>query len=388
MSSALLPSNVGYYTRAITDANDTHGRYAAQLDDIKLIGRTKVPADWLPWLVRDAGLERLMPFVDWATLLEKGPAWLRIRGTPAATVEALGWVGWHVRFECGPAGTDLYDHYHVHLPTVPSLEEIERIVGIERVAKSTDSTFFRLVHGYDVRPVRGAMTRLAGARFARHSGVDLRPDWPRLSFRLQPVLHVNANARAIAAETLRIDTRAVRRGHVVLGRSRRPQRPTPGPVWGLQLSDSVMGRQLARVRAGSRFLPVAGLRGAVSIRGSRQALHVAMRKIAGETPRHGAARNAGVFTRPRTIQLMRVPDPISASAFAVVNPQLLIAAESFPVAATVGPLNLTAHAQLVGLMAEGAVTDLGNAPWSGLPWAGEWGEAPRAFAIEKQVETD
>lgn len=383
------------YTRAIADAHDTHGRYAALLDDIKLIGRTKVPAGWLPWLVRDAGLERLMPYVDWAVLLEKGPAWLRIRGTPAATVEALGWVGWHVRFECGAAGTDLYDHYHVHLPAVPSLEEMERIVGVERVAKSTDSTFFRVTHGYDHRKVRSGHTRMGQHIFGRDSGVDLRSDWPRLSFRFAETVRIDLGAGARASETLTVGTRAVRVGDIILSRSRLPERSKLASVLGLALGDSTRVTGSITVTAHDRLRPLAGVVGGRTRIGARQGLFIALQHERGTRPLLGHARSAGAFRLPLVRQLMAVPDPIVVADRFAVSPTVHVedvlgiatrTGDRRPLAGHPGDAGTRAHMEVTafGSVQISARVSLDDAAWSVLPWGDEpWGAAPtgQIFAV-------
>lgn len=379
MSSKLLPPDQGFHVEAIADAHDSEGRLTPSLDLIPHVGKDLVPAGWMPWLLRNAGLERLMPFVDWDVLWSEGPAWLRLRGTPAASVIAAGWLGWNIQFEDGAAGTALYDHYHIHLPDVPDLVELKRIIGVERIAKSTDSRFFRLVHGYDIRPVRGGHTRYGRHIWARHSGVELRPDWPRLSFRLKPVLHVSVEPRAWAAETLRVDGFAPRRGHVVHARSRRPERASPGPIWSLQFSDSTKANAGAQAHSADQLRPIAGLVGGCSRIASRQAVYMAMRNIAGERPVRGAMKAGAAFRLPRTIQLMRVPDSVQLPAFGLVGATVL-SRESIPVGTFAGPVNPTAHADATGLMTDGARATLDGAPWSGLPWGGDWGEAPRALA--------
>lgn len=389
MTSRLTPGPTGYFGRAIADANDTYGRHAADLDVVPHIGRTTIPAGWLPWLLRNEGLEPLMPHVDWQTLWEEGRAWLRIRGTAHASVQALGWIGWGVEFEYGAGGTDLYDHYQLHLDHVPWREELGRLVAVEMLAKSTDSKFFRLVSGYDVRPVRGGRSLFARSIFGRHSGVDIRPDWPRLSFKVHVTLHVPSTSKAHTAETLTVSTYATRRGDIIFGRSQFGSKATRGPIFGLQLSESTKATIGVSHRAAETFRPVAGLVGGRSIIGRRQSVHIALRKVPGQHAIFGRTRIGTLWRLATVEQLLAVPEPI----------QLVAMGQIVPTAHT--SETLTDHAHVVrgdrlavisdkpdAVPMLSAIANLSNAPWSGLPWGDEpWGASPRALATDTITET-
>lgn len=383
--SGLLVSGQPPATRAVAEANDSFSRLAQALDLIPQIGRTVVPDGWMPWLLRNAGLQALMPYIDWDTLWGKGPAWLTIRGTPAASVEALSWIGWDIRFEDGERGTSLYDRYHIHLDRVPWRSELERMIPVEMFAKSTDSIFFRLVHGIDIRPVRGGMSRFGGAIFGRFSGIDVRPDWPRLSFRATGVMHWPASTKVSASETLTIAAWASLRGDIVYGNSRLPSRPKLGPVFAMELSDSLtLTGPLADHRAIEAAFPVAGVVGGRTRFAGRQAVFVPYRLISGETPRLAAYR-FGQRLRPAEIErVLRIPDPIdltalvNAGATVTLHEQLLDLAE-----VTVAPSAFATDAP-DGPARIGTLATLQNAPWSGLPWGDDaLGNSPRVQATEE-----
>ena len=390
MTSRLTPGPTGYFGRAIADAHDTHGRYATNLDVIPQLGRNVVPPDWLPWLLRDAGLERLMPYVDWSVLWEKGRAWLPTRGTAQASIDALGWIGWTIDFEYGAAGTQLYDHYQIHLDRVPWRTELERLIPVEDFAGTEDSKFLRLISGYDVRPVRGGRSLFARSIFGRHSGVDVRPDWPRLSFKVHGVLQRTSSVQAQTAETLTVSTYATRRSDIVFGRSRFASKATRGPVFGLQLSESTKAAAGVDHRAAESLRPVAGLVGGRSIIGQRQSVFVALRKVPGQHAIFGRTRIGSLWRLPTVEQLFAVPDPID----------LVAAGRVVPVAQAHEALTDHAHVArgndglvLIGDEPDGtpmisAVANLSNAPWSGLPWSEEpWGSSSGAFATDTITET-
>lgn len=377
------------FTRLIAEANDTYGRHAASFEIVAQIGRTVTPADWMPWLLRDAGLQPLMPYVEWSTLWAEGRAWLRIRGTAEASVQALGWIGWGVEFEYGSGGTDLYDHYQLHLDRVPWRHELEQLIAVELLAKSTDSKFFRLVSGYDVRPVRGGHSRFGRSIFGRHSGVDVRPDWPRLSFKVHGVMHWPSSTKAHTSETLTIMTYAVRRGDIVHGRSRFTRRATRGPVFSLQLSESTKGTAGVNHRAIEMLRPLAGVVGGRSIHGRRQSVFVGMRKVLGQHARFGNTK-IGMLWRLATVeQLLAVPEPIRLDAIAGTVPT----SQAFEALTDLAHVERGDRFTLVDDAPDGdpriaAFADLSNAPWSGLPWGDDpWGTSPRAFATDETTET-
>lgn len=385
MTSALLPPGSGPYTEAIADANDTNGRLSGSLDMIRQIGRTVVPDGWMPWLLRNAGLQALMPYVDWSTLWAKGPAWLSTRGTPQASVDALSWIGWNIRFEDGEIGSPLYDRYQIHLDRVPWRDELERLIPVERFAKSTDSQFFRLVHGYDIRAVRGGRSRFGHALFARSSGVDVRADWPRLSFRVNALMFWPASTAVMSAETLTIATWASRRGDIVYGSSLYGSRPKPGPVFAMELSDSItLTGALADHKASDQPLPVAGVVGGRTRFASRQAVPLPVRLIAGETPALGSYR-FGQRLRPAAIErVLRIPDPVSIADLVFADAQITTHDRLLDrTNVIVGPAVQASDAPL-GPAQIGTKATLENAIWSGLPWGDEpFGTAPRVQATEE-----
>ncbi|WP_322997516.1 hypothetical protein [Castellaniella sp.] len=373
MSSRLLPPNAQPYTRALADAHDTHGRLKAHLDLIPQIGRTQTPAEWVPWILRNRGLEPLMPHVDWQTLLDHGQAWLRIRGTPHASLQALGWIGWPVRFEGGTLGMPDYDAYHIHLDRVPWRHELERIIEVERLAKSTDSHFYRLTAGWDVRKVRPGFTRHGSHIFGADSGLRVRDDWPLLSFRVRAYMLVRCAPRAAAGDTLLIST-YVGGGHIRGGFSLLPERATRGPTWGVTISDSILATAELVVRHAETIRPLAGIVGGRSRIGARQSVFGAWRLLPGERPRPGYYRFGGAWHLPRVVRLMAVSDPERADAVSVSGSHPLAAAISNAAGTRATVPIETAATETVQMSDHTVLTDAG---WSGLPWRdAPWGDAP------------
>ncbi len=68
----------------------------------------------MPWLLRNAGLQALMPYVDWSTLWAKGPAWLsHAAQTEASSTRCRGSDGISGSKD-GEIGSPLYDRYLIH----------------------------------------------------------------------------------------------------------------------------------------------------------------------------------------------------------------------------------------------------------------------------------
>lgn len=376
------------FTRVIAEANDTYGRHAVSFEIVPQIGRTVTPADWMPWLLRNAGLQRLMPHVDWSTLWDEGRAWLRIRGTAHASVQALGWIGWGVDFEYGAGGTDLYDHYHLHLDRVPWRHELKQLIAVEQMAKSADSIFFRVVHGLDARPVRSAHSRYAHDIWGNFSGVSVRPDWPLLSFQVNDGVVVQATSDVVVEDTLTDVTYASLRGDIVTARSRYGTRMGAGPVVGLELSDATAVLGGAKHSASDMVRPVAGVIGGHTRIAGPQACYIAVQKVMGERPIAGHSRYAEAFVLADVRQIMMVPEPIMVGAHVDAHAQVAVfdvltdfaqveRGDGLVVAADAldGPRHLT------------AVVNLNNAPWSALPWGDEpWGTSPRVLATDETTE--
>jgi hypothetical protein len=186
MSSAWLPSNAKPFTKALADANDSYTRLKGNVPTIAHIGRDTIPDGWLPWLLRNAGMQNVMAFVpeaNWSTVYGDR-AWVTYRGTAQAHVDALAWIGLTATYRDGPVDTDFYDHFDIVLDAFPvSHDALQRIVGLGFAAKSTASVYHRVIYGIDVDAARYAFNYRSGALYGTYSGVEWRPGWPNLSLR-------------------------------------------------------------------------------------------------------------------------------------------------------------------------------------------------------------
>ena len=185
MSAALLPYNAQPYELAIADANDSYTRLKGFIPDLPHVGRDLFPEGWLPWLMRNAGMQMVMahvPAENWLAVYQQR-AWLYIRGTGNAHVQAQSWIGFEATYRDGPVDTPYYDWFDVILDRMPIAGELEPVVGLGFAAKSTASFYHRVIFGLDVPAARAAHDAYGNALRGFYSGVEWRSGWPKLSIR-------------------------------------------------------------------------------------------------------------------------------------------------------------------------------------------------------------
>ena len=107
------------------------------------------PEGFAPWLAAEYALAEFAPyFASTAELLQEGLRWLFVRGTAAAALQALGWVGFASASieEEGP-------YLHIDLGRLATAAEMERVAHVVRASLPAHVAFYRVHHGHDVRPV-------------------------------------------------------------------------------------------------------------------------------------------------------------------------------------------------------------------------------------------
>ena len=107
------------------------------------------PAAFMPWYAAEYGLAEFAPYFDNVPqLLANGTPWLFTRGTAASVLRALDWVGF--------AGAKLDEdgaYLHIDLGRPATAEELARVAHVVRASMPAHVAFFRVFHGYDVRPI-------------------------------------------------------------------------------------------------------------------------------------------------------------------------------------------------------------------------------------------
>jgi hypothetical protein len=99
------------------------------------------------WLAAELGLGTFAPyFQDIQSLLIAGRPWLLERGSAAAVLRALGWIGFD------GAHVDMDGAYlHIALPRWATEEEISRIAHVVRASIPAHVRAWRVYHGWDMR---------------------------------------------------------------------------------------------------------------------------------------------------------------------------------------------------------------------------------------------
>lgn len=141
----LLPPQATQLERAI---DQTFPRWDALADAFRLPSESS-PEAFAPWLAAEWGLApfaRYFPSLD--TLMAAGLPWLFVRGTAASVHKALSWIGFtgvHIE-EDGP-------YLHIDLGRKATAEEVARAAHVVRASIPAHVHFFRVFHGYDLRPI-------------------------------------------------------------------------------------------------------------------------------------------------------------------------------------------------------------------------------------------
>ena len=107
------------------------------------------PAAFVPWYAAEYGLAEFAPYFDTVPeLLAQGLPWLFVRGTAAGVALALRWVGFDavVIEEDGP-------YLHIDLGRISTAGEVARAAHVVRATIPAHVHFYRVFHGYDLRPI-------------------------------------------------------------------------------------------------------------------------------------------------------------------------------------------------------------------------------------------
>lgn len=119
-----------------------------------------------PWLASQWGLgEFAQYFPNNHALIDAGLPWLKLRGTAAAVKLALSWVGLTATLE--------EDGHRLQLDpgSAEAPAKLDDLLRLVRASIPAHVLFYRLYHGYDLRPVRLDQSRLDDAMLDDDSGV-------------------------------------------------------------------------------------------------------------------------------------------------------------------------------------------------------------------------
>lgn len=137
-----------------------------------VVGDFKTPSEgespsFLPWYAAQWGLADFADhFPDAGTLVEAGVPWLLERGTAAAVMRALGWMG------LDTATLDEDGAYlHIDLGRSASNAELLAVARLVRPSIPAHVRFYRVFHAWDLRHARADHSRWDGAMLDNCSGV-------------------------------------------------------------------------------------------------------------------------------------------------------------------------------------------------------------------------
>lgn len=137
-----------------------------------VIAAFKTPSEgestsFMPWYAAQWGLADFADhFPDAGKLVEAGVPWLLERGTAAAVLRALSWMG------LDAATLDEDGAYlHIDLGRPASDADLRAVARLVRPSIPAHVRFYRVFHGYDVRHARADNSRWDGSMLDNCSGV-------------------------------------------------------------------------------------------------------------------------------------------------------------------------------------------------------------------------
>ena len=142
----ILPPNATALERAVDETMPAWDSIANAFPD----AASGEPPAFAPWLAAEWNLAQFARyFPDLPALIEAGMPWLMERGSAAATLRVLAWVGFpNARLDQRGA------RLHIDLGRPATAEEIGRIAHVVRATVPAHVQFWRVFNGYDRRPVR------------------------------------------------------------------------------------------------------------------------------------------------------------------------------------------------------------------------------------------
>lgn len=181
----LLPSNATTLERNLSRVTSSLVRAGAPVPTIRTAKRTDIPDSVVPWLVFEYGLAEILPYLsNQREAIEGGVQWQRIRGTPAAILQGLGWLNLNGEIDESEGGSYRWAEFQIGIDAPTSGEAIiSQITAVARLSAPVRSRLQRIYSVYDFRRFLLDDSLLSdGAILSDHSGVRPRPDWPQISF--------------------------------------------------------------------------------------------------------------------------------------------------------------------------------------------------------------
>ncbi|NVE01615.1 phage tail protein [Massilia sp. BJB1822] len=128
--------------------------------------RHQPPPTFAPWLAAEWQLGEFAPYFESTDkLIAAGLPWLRQRGTTASVKQALSWIGFDTQLEQDGAWLQI-DPGDAHAQL-----RLNDIVHLVRKSLPAHAHFYRMYHGYDLRPLRLDDGLLDGGLLDDDSGI-------------------------------------------------------------------------------------------------------------------------------------------------------------------------------------------------------------------------
>lgn len=180
----LLPPASTPWARAVAEANDPFAGLYGPFTDVLTSQRVLQP-QFLPFVIWELGLGELSPYVpSLYQLVEEGPRWNRIRGTPASIRKGLSWIGYDGAVREAAVRRRAWSKFDVHLSRIrdSELPDLDRISGIVSLAAPARSRFWRGYAGLDVQPAETSYRKTSGSTVGDDSGTYIPSNTTKWSF--------------------------------------------------------------------------------------------------------------------------------------------------------------------------------------------------------------
>ena len=182
----LLPPNATTLERDFSHTTSSLERTGRPVPTIRTAKHVGIPDGVVPWLVFEYGLAEILPYLngDQRAAIADGVPWQRIRGTPAAILQALGWLSVDAEVDESEGGSYRWAEFQIGLAAPTTGETIiSQITAVAALSAPVRSRLQRIYSVYDFRRFVLDDSLLSdGAMLSDHSGVRPRPDWPQISY--------------------------------------------------------------------------------------------------------------------------------------------------------------------------------------------------------------
>ena len=141
----ILPPQSTALERAVDEAMPLWGHLADAIEPASI----RADGQFQPWLAVQWQVAQFAPyFASMSELLAEAVPWLMERGNAASLRRALGWLGYHsvVIDEDG-------SWLHIDVGQPLQAGELARVAHVVRASLPAHVRFYRVFHGYDLRPI-------------------------------------------------------------------------------------------------------------------------------------------------------------------------------------------------------------------------------------------